>query len=90
MAWQIEYSGPALKQLKKLGREQAERIRKYMKERVAPLDNPRDIGEQLLDPKFQGYWRYRVGDYRVVCEIQDEVLVIVVVKVGKRDKIYDE
>ena len=59
-----------------------------MKERISPLENPRDIGEQLLDPKFQGYWRYRVGDYRVVCEIQDDVLLIVVIKVGKRDKIY--
>lgn len=87
MVWKIEYTAEAIKQLKKLDKGQAERIRDYMR-RVEKMDNPRDVGEQLIDPKFYGYWRYRVGDYRVICEIQNRELIVAVVRFGKRDVIY--
>lgn len=88
MAYSIEFSPTADRILAKLDSQVRSRIVSYMNKRIAPLDNAREYGEQLLDPKFYGYWRYRVGDYRVICDIQDKALIVVVVTVGKRDKVY--
>lgn len=90
MAYRIEYSPTADRILAKMDPQTRRRIIKYMDEQVAPLDNARDYGEQLIDPKFYGHWRYRVGDYRVICDIQDGKLLVLVVTVGKRDKIYNK
>ncbi|MEO6562147.1 MAG: type II toxin-antitoxin system RelE/ParE family toxin [Nitrosospira sp.] len=87
MAWRIDYSSEAVRQLKKIDKGQAKRIRDYMR-RIETMDNPRDTGEQLIDPKFYGYWRYRVGDYRIICDIQDKELVVLIVRFGQRDKVY--
>ena len=87
MAWTIEYTKTALTQLEKLDRTTARRILDYMDERVAASDNPRRIGRPLSGP-MGGLWRYRVGDWRVICDIQGDTLRILVVRVGRRDKVY--
>lgn len=87
MAWTVEYSDLAERQLNRLDRQAANRIRTYLLERVVILDDPRDRGMRLRW-NLRDYWRYRVGDYRVICDIRDEELVILVVEVGHRREIY--
>ena len=87
MAWTIDYTDTAKGQLRKLDKQSARRIVDYMDERITGLDNPRSMGKALAGP-LGGLWRYRVGDYRVICDIQDEVLRVLVVQVGNRGEIY--
>ncbi len=87
MAWDIDYANSALEQLRKLDRPVARRILDYMDERIARLDDPRNSGKALTGP-LGGLWRYRVGDYRVICEIQDTRLRILVIRLGNRREIY--
>ena len=87
MAWRIEYTDTARTQLRKLDRDTARRIINYMDERVAVLDDPRSVGQALTGP-LGGLWRYRVGDCRVICDIQDDALRVLVVRVGRRDRVY--
>lgn len=87
MAWTIDYTDTAKGQLRKLDKQSARRIVDYMDERITGLDNPRSTGKALAGP-LGGLWRYRVGDYRVICDIQDEVLRVLVVLVGNRGEIY--
>ncbi len=87
MAWTIEYTNRARNQLDNLGHPAARRIRNYMNERVAVLENPRLRGRSMTGNRG-GLWRYRVGNYRVICDIQDEVLRILVVEVGHRGQVY--
>ncbi len=87
MAWTIEYAETAKKQLRKLDRAAAWRIVDFMDERVAPSVNPRTIGKALKGP-LGDLWRYRVGDYRVICDIQDKVLTILVLQIGNRREVY--
>ena len=68
-------------------RQIARRVVDYMNERVALRDDPRSIGRALTGP-MGGLWRYRVGDCRVICEIQDDVLRVLVIRVGRRDRVY--
>ena len=84
MAWTIEYTDTAEKQLGKLDKQMAQRIVDYMSERVAVLNDPRDLGGALTGP-LGGLWRYRVRDYRVICDIQDRVLVT---RISRRDQAY--
>ena len=88
MAWIIKYAESASKQLKKLDKQTALRILDYMDERVAVLDNPRSLGKNLKGPKIGEYWRYRVGDIRVICNIIDEQLMVLVIEIGNRREIY--
>jgi mRNA interferase RelE/StbE len=88
LAWALEYSAQAQKQLRKLDKQVATRILDFMRDRVAQLDDPRSTGKALLGSVLGGYWRYRVGDYRLVCEIQDDKLCILVLEVGNRKEIY--
>jgi mRNA interferase RelE/StbE len=88
LAWALDYSAQAQKQLRKLDKQVATRILDFMRDRVAQLDDPRSAGKALLGSVLGGYWRYRVGDYRLVCEIQDGKLCILVVEVGNRKEIY--
>lgn len=83
MAWTIEYTDAARKQLRKLDRATAQRIYRYMAERVAPLDDARDLGKALSGPLGE-LWRYRVGDYRVIAELRDNVLTVLVLRTGHR------
>lgn len=64
------------------------RILSYLEERIAQAENPRDFGEGLTS-SFAGLWRYRVGDYRIVCRIEDDRLVVFVVRIGHRRDVYD-
>lgn len=88
MAWQIEFSPAADKALTKLGIDTQKRIVRFMRERVANMDNPRSTGKPLIGATFSGLWRYRVGDYRILCNIEDEKIYIVVVEIGHRREIY--
>jgi mRNA interferase RelE/StbE len=88
MAWDIELSDLAIKNLDGIGRTQSQRILKFLFERVAKLDDPRSIGEALKGSKFGNFWKYRVGDYRVIADIEDKVLTIVIVRIGDRRDIY--
>ena len=87
MAWIIEYSATAVKSLQDIDKGQARRILKYMKERVAQSDDPRAFGKALTS-NLSGFWRYRVGDYRVIAEIQNERVVVLVLRVSHRKDVY--
>jgi mRNA interferase RelE/StbE len=87
LAWTIEYAETAKGQLKKLDKQTARRIIDFMDERVAGLENPRSTGKALVGP-LGGLWRYRVGDYRVICDIQEGALRVLVVQVGNRRDVY--
>ena len=88
MVWQIELTDIARKQLSKLDKQTALRITKFLRERVMPLENPRSIGKALVGAVFGSYWRYRVGDNRIICEVQDGKLCILVIEVGNRREVY--
>ena len=87
MAWAIDYADTAKAQLQKLDKQTARRILDYMDERIVGLENPRNTGKALTGP-FGGLWRYRVGDCRVICDIQDNALRVLVVQVGNRRDVY--
>ena len=84
---QIRFSSHALKQLKKIDRLVAMRIIDYLENKVAQLDEPRQFGK-ALQGQLANLWRYRIGDYRVIVEIQDSELIIQVIKIGHRKDIY--
>lgn len=88
MAWQIEFDPDAVKDLKKLDRVVQTRIIDFLKTRLAPMDNPRAIGEALAGNKLGNYWKYRVGDWRIICDLQDGRIVVRVLRVGNRREVY--
>ena len=88
MAWTIELSEQAVKQLKKLDKPVAKRITSFLGERLASLDDPRSIGEALKGSELGAFWKYRVGDYRLICNIDDGVLKVLVLRVGNRREVY--
>lgn len=85
MVWKIELSRQAEHDLDDLDSQIACRILKSLYERVAKLDNPRSIGQALTGSQIGNFWRYRVGDYRILCDIQDQRLVVLVVQIGRRE-----
>lgn len=87
MVWRVDYAATAKRQLRKLDKQAAQRIVDYMDGKVLTRDDPRSLGKALAGP-LGDLWRYRIGSYRVVCDIQDEVLRILVVRVGRRDQVY--
>ena len=89
MVWKVDYTSTALKQLTKLDKSAAKRIIDIMEQRIAVSQDPRDTGKALMGAMLGRYWRYRVGEYRVVCDIQDSVLCVLVVKVGSRKDVYE-
>jgi mRNA interferase RelE/StbE len=88
LGWTIEYSPAALRHLKKIGRAAAAGILDYMDGRIAASADPQKFGKPLRHDKF-GLWRYRVGDYRVICELDSRRGIVVVQAVGHRSTIYD-
>ena len=88
MGWTVNYSESALRQLKMLDKSIALRVVDYMDERVATVDDPRTLGKNLVGPKLGDYWRYRVGDIRVICNIQDGEMCVLVIEIGNRREIY--
>jgi len=89
LAWTIEYDPGALKDLKKLDRTMQRAILDYMDRRIGEANDPRDFGKPLRASKF-GLWRYRVPDYRIICELQEKRLVVLVVAVGHRRRVYED
>lgn len=88
MVWNVELSTLAQKNLDQLDPQVARRILSFLNERVACLDDPRSIGESLKGSRFGEFWKYRVGDYRVIANIEDTVLRVLVVKIGNRREVY--
>ena len=88
MPWVIEFTETAIKQLDKLEKPVWLRLRKFLSERVAKLEDPRSIGEALHGPKLGEFWKYRVGDYRLICSIEDSRFVVLVVRIGNRREVY--
>ena len=84
--WKVEYSTQASRQLRKLDNSVRVLIERFV-ERLPEYPNPRDIGK-VLTGQYAGLWRYRVGDYRLICSIHDEVLIVEVVNIGHRSKVY--
>jgi len=88
MAWKIELSRQAERDLDGLDFPMAQRILKFLHDRIARLENPRGAGHALAGSQFGNLWRYRVGDYRILCDIQDQRLVVLVVQIGHRREVY--
>ena len=88
MAWTIEFHPGAEKELAKLGSVAAQRILRFLHDRVASLDNPRAIGQALKGSDLGEFWKYRIGDYRVIARIEDSVVTIFVLRIGDRKSVY--
>ena len=88
LAYRVEFDPEALKDLKKLDRPVQQRLVGFLKTRVGTLDNPRDIGEALSGATLGCYWKYRVGDWRIICDIQDARIVVRVLRLGNRREVY--
>jgi mRNA interferase RelE/StbE len=87
LAWKIEITHTAERQIKKLDRVVQQSIIDFLRKRVAPAENPRQWGKPLHGEK-RGLWRYRVGDYRIICDIQHERITILLLAVGHRKEVY--
>lgn len=87
MVWTIDYTETAQKQLRKFDKQIARRILDFLDERVAPTQDPRAMGKALTGP-LGSFWRYRVAEYRIVCDIQDGRLQVLVVQIGNRREVY--
>ena len=88
MVWRIEVSASAAKQLRKLDPQVARRILTFLRDRVAPLDDPRSLGEALRGKELGDFWKYRVGDWRIIADIEDGVMCITVIRLGNRREVY--
>jgi mRNA interferase RelE/StbE len=88
MIWRIELDKAAERDLDKLDPQIARRILRFLHDRIASLDDPRSIGEALKGSRLGEFWKYRVGDYRIISSIEDEAVRILVVEIGNRRKIY--
>ncbi len=87
MAWTVEIKSTAEKQLRKLDRPIQKRLLDWLDERINGCKDPRHFGEPLRGD-LTGLWRYRVGDFRIICEIQDQQLIVLALAIGHRRKIY--
>ena len=88
MAWTVELDEGARKEISKLDKGAAKRIWRFLLERLQSLDDPRSIGEALTGAEMGALWKYRVGDFRIIASIEDERLLVLVVRVGNRKEIY--
>jgi mRNA interferase RelE/StbE len=88
MVWKIELSSLAHKNLDQLDPQISRRVLSFLHERVAPLDDPRSIGDALKGSRLGEFWKYRVGDYRIISSIEDGALRILVVRIGNRREVY--
>ena len=89
MAWTIEYDEAALRDLRKLDRQVQREILDFMDKRIGQAEDPRSFGKPLRHSKF-GLWRYRLRDYRIICQLQQSKLVVLVVAIGHRSKVYED
>ncbi len=89
MSWDYKISHKALKQLHKLGKDPARRIFAFLDSRISGTRDPRQFGKRLKG-ELAEFWRYRVDDYRLICRLEDDQLVVVVIRLGHRRDIYDD
>lgn len=88
MGWRIEFDSAAERDLDRLDPQAARRILVFLHDRIAALDNPRSTGTALRGATLRGCWRYRTGNYRIVVEIDDGSMTILVLRVGHRRNVY--
>jgi len=88
MTWKVEFDNRARKELRKLDPETQKRLLTWVSENLTGDANPRDNGVALKG-RFRGLWRYRIGDYRVVCQIKDEDVLILILRIAHRKDVYD-
>ena len=88
MAWQMEFDESARKELAKLDRQVARRLIDFLKNRVLNLRDPRSVGQALRGSTLGEFWKYRVGDFRIIASIQDDRMIVLVLRVGNRSDIY--
>lgn len=88
MAWKIRLERSAERELSKLGADAAKRILVFLHGRLSKLDDPRSIGEALKGSALGNFWKYRVGDYRIIAHIEDGIVEILIVRIGNRREIY--
>jgi mRNA interferase RelE/StbE len=88
MTWNVELAESADRELDQLDPQDRKRILKFLHERVAKLDDPRSLGAALHGSQMGEFWKYRVGDYRLISKIEDDRLVVLVLRVGHRKEIY--
>lgn len=87
MTWQIELSPEAEKQLSKIDKPSAKRIILFLRERIAKAEDPRSLGKALRGV-LREFWRFRVGDYRIISRIEENRLLVLVVRVAHRREVY--
>ncbi|MEY2335913.1 type II toxin-antitoxin system RelE/ParE family toxin [Acidithiobacillus ferrianus] len=87
MAWRIEYAESVQKDVRKLDAQERERIREFIEIKIANLDDPRTLGKPLTG-SFSGLWRYRSGNYRIIANIEDQNMRILVLKIAHRKNVY--
>lgn len=88
MPWKIDFAETAAKQLRKLDAPVARRIAAFLRSRIAPAADPRALGAALKGDELGEFWKYRVGDYRVIAQIRDREVRILVVRIGHRRDVY--
>jgi mRNA interferase RelE/StbE len=88
MAWKVEFASPALRELDRLDRQVGRRIVAFLHDRVVARGDPRGVGQALKGSSLGELWKYRVGDYRVIAELDDHVMRVLVVRVGNRKDVY--
>jgi mRNA interferase RelE/StbE len=88
LAWTIEYDPRVEKDLRGLDKRIQKEILEYMEKRIAPSDDPTSFGKALRH-SHKGLWRYRVRDYRIICQIQPDRVAVLVIAVGHRSKVYE-
>jgi mRNA interferase RelE/StbE len=87
--WKVEIDRDAKRELDKLDPQVTRRIERFLYDRVATLADPRSIGEALRGSRLGDFWKYRVGHWRIICDIQDSKLVVLVLRVGHRREVYE-
>lgn len=88
MAWSIEFERSAERDLARLGHEPAARVIRFLNERIKGLKDPRSLGQALKGPDLGSFWKYRVGDYRIIAHIEDDQLRVLILRIGNRREVY--
>jgi mRNA interferase RelE/StbE len=89
VTWIVEFDDAARKELRKLDRQAQQEILRYLRERIATDKDPRRFGK-ALSRELAGLWRYRIQNYRIICNIEDQKLTVLVLRVGHRKDVYED
>lgn len=90
MTWRVEFDRAAEKALAKIGKADARRIASFIDEHLIPSEDPRSLGKPLSGSSYRDVWRFLVSDYRLLARIRDEIVTIIVLKIGHRSDVYRE